>query len=209
MPRLWTHTIEKHREEVRDAILDAAARLALERGPLSITMSEIADTAGIGRATLYKYFSDIPTILNSWHEREIRRHLQHLRETIAKSQPTERLTAVLNAWAHITREIQRHTGTDLAAVLHQPGHSATARAELRGLIQDVLREAILDGTVRDDVPVGELADYCLHGLTAAGQMSSTASIRRLVDVTVAGLRPPQGQPGRETSGSPRSGSRRR
>ena len=53
MPKLWTETIEAHRREVRDAILDAAASLVGEHGLLSVTMSQVAELTGIGRATLY------------------------------------------------------------------------------------------------------------------------------------------------------------
>ncbi|MBA2423836.1 MAG: TetR/AcrR family transcriptional regulator, partial [Actinobacteria bacterium] len=42
---------------------------------------------------------------------------------------------------------------------------------------------------RDDVSPDELASYCLHALSAAGGLSSRAAVRRLVTVTLAGLRP--------------------
>src|SRR5687767_4338176 len=58
VPKLWNETIEAHRREVRDAILDTAAALLDEHGLRSVTMSQIAEQTGIGRATLYKYFSD-------------------------------------------------------------------------------------------------------------------------------------------------------
>src|SRR5918999_351653 len=45
MPKLWTDTIEAHRREVRDAILDTAAALVDERGLLAVTMSQIAEVA--------------------------------------------------------------------------------------------------------------------------------------------------------------------
>ncbi len=35
----------------------------------------IAEEAGIGRATLYKYFSDAEVLLLAWHERQISAHL--------------------------------------------------------------------------------------------------------------------------------------
>jgi hypothetical protein len=47
-----------------------------------------------------------------------------------------------------------------------------------------------EGVVRDDVAPGELAAYCLHALAAAGGLSSEDAVRRLVRVTVDGLRPP-------------------
>ncbi len=42
-----------HRRAVRDATLHATAALVAEHGLLSVTMSQIAEATGIGRATLY------------------------------------------------------------------------------------------------------------------------------------------------------------
>ncbi len=78
VPKLWTDTVAEHRQAVREATLDAAARLVTERGLTSVTMSAIATEAGIGRATLYKYFPDVETILVAWHERQVSGHLEDL-----------------------------------------------------------------------------------------------------------------------------------
>ena len=58
--------------------MDVAWRLAEERGPLSLTMSEIAQAAAIGRATLYKYFADVESILVACHAQHVERHLDEL-----------------------------------------------------------------------------------------------------------------------------------
>jgi hypothetical protein len=50
VPRLWTQTIETHRREVRDAVVDTTAALVAEHGLLSVRMSQIAEATGIGRA---------------------------------------------------------------------------------------------------------------------------------------------------------------
>ena len=63
VPRLWNETIEGHRREVSDAIMDSTAALVTEHGLRSVTMSQIAEKTGIGRATLYKYFPRVETIL--------------------------------------------------------------------------------------------------------------------------------------------------
>src|SRR5574341_922652 len=55
VPRLWTETIEAHRHAVHEALLDTTAALVAQHGLHAVTMSQIADAAGIGRATLYKY----------------------------------------------------------------------------------------------------------------------------------------------------------
>lgn len=57
------------------------------------------------------------------------------------------------------------------------------------MIRDLLTEAAVTGGVRDDVAPEELASYCLHALTAASSLPSEAAVRRLVTVTLDGLRP--------------------
>ena len=91
MPKLWTDSIEAHRRAVADAILDTTAALVAEHGITAVSMSSVADRAGIGRATLYKYFSDVEQILSAWHERQVGVHLARLAELRNQSSaPPER-----------------------------------------------------------------------------------------------------------------------
>ncbi len=187
MPKLWNETIEAHRREVRHAILDTTAALVAEHGVLSVTMSQIAEETGIGRATLYKYFSGVEAILVAWHERQVAGHFEHLAEVGGQTGDAgERLDAVLEAYALIAYE---YHGTELAALLHRGEHVARAQRQLSDLIRDLLTEAAATGDVRDDVAPDELASYCLHALTAASSLPSKAAVRRLVTVTLAGLHP--------------------
>ncbi|MGH2488966.1 MAG: TetR/AcrR family transcriptional regulator [Candidatus Limnocylindria bacterium] len=193
MPKLWTDTIEAHRREVRDAIMDAAAALVEEHGLRSVTMSQIAQATGIGRATLYKYFADVDAILLAWHERQISAHLAQL--AAARDQagsPGERLEAVLEAYALIASESHGHADTELAAFLHRPEPVAQAERQLREMVRDLLIEAAHAGDIRTDVSPHDLTSYCLHALAAARGMRSKAAVRRLVAVTLAGLRPARG-----------------
>ncbi|MCX5302722.1 TetR/AcrR family transcriptional regulator [Streptomyces sp. NBC_00160] len=192
MPKLWNETIEAHRNAVRDAALDATAALVAEHGLLSVTMSRIAQETGVGRATLYKYFPDVESILAAWHERQVTGHLEHL--TAVRDQAGsagERLEAVLEAYALMSYERRRHGdhGTEVGALLHQGEHIAQAHQQLRGLVRDLLSGAAEAGALRVDVAPAELADYCLHALGAAGALPSKAAVRRLVAVTLDGLRP--------------------
>jgi AcrR family transcriptional regulator len=188
MPKLWSATIEAHRREVRDAVLETTAALVSEQGLRSVTMTQIAEEAGIGRATLYKYFTDVEAILFAWHERQIARHLEYLVEVRDQADAGRQLEAVLEAYALIGHEFHNN---ELAAFLHRGQHVARARQHLYGLIRDLLIEANETGNLRDDVAPGELASYCLHALSAAGSLSSKAAVRRLVMVTLSGLRPPR------------------
>jgi AcrR family transcriptional regulator len=191
VPRLWNETIGEHRRAVHDATLDAFAALIAEHGLASVTMSQIAGAAGIGRATLYKYFPDIESVLVAWHERQIARHLHLLEQARdAADGPAARLEAVLTAFAQIQHQ---HQGTDLpVALLHRREHVTAARHQLHALVADLITECAEAGDIRPEVPPAELAGYCLHALGAASSLPSQAAVRRLVAVTLAGLRPPPG-----------------
>ncbi len=187
MPKLWKETIEAHRQEVRDAILDTAATLVSEKGLRSVTMAQIAGATGVGRATLYKYFSGVEAILEAWHQRHVTRHLDHLGAIQREARPArDRLEEVLETYALIGYE---HHGNELAALVHQGEHVARARQHLKKLVQDLLTEAAMNGVVRDDVAAEELAGYCLHALGAADNLPSKAAVHRLVAVILTGLEP--------------------
>jgi AcrR family transcriptional regulator len=188
VPKLWNETVEAHRREVRDAILDTTAALVAKHGLLAVTMSRIAEETGIGRATLYKYFPDVEAILLAWHERQITGHLEYLADVADQAADArQRLEAVLDAYALIAHESRGRHNTDLAAFLHRDEHVGHARLQVHNLIRGLLTDGAATGDFRDDIAPGELATYCLHALTAASSLPSKAAVRRLVTVTLAGL----------------------
>lgn len=137
--------------------------------------------------TLYKYYPDVEAILFAWHESQVNGHLAQLSGVRDQAGEADgRLEAVLEAYALISHE--RH-GAELVALLHQGEHMVRAQQQLSNLIRDLLIEGVESGDIRDDVAPDELASYCLHALTAASNLPPKAAVRRLVTVTLAGLRP--------------------
>jgi AcrR family transcriptional regulator len=194
VPKLWTETIDAHRAAVRDAALDAMAALVAERGLVALTMSQIAEQAGIGRATLYKYFPDAQAVLTAWHERQITAHLDQLTAAADPAAPAlARLEAALQTYAHIQHRSARHGG-ELAALLHRSEHVEHTRQRLRDFVHDLIAEAARDGDVRNDVAPDELAGYCLHALTAAAAVTNQDAVHRLVTVALTGLGAPRRRP---------------
>lgn len=192
MPKLWTDTLEAHRREVRDAIVDTTAALISEHGLRSVTMSQIAEETGIGRATLYRYFPAVDEILQTWHERHVTAHLEHLGEVRDRAgSPGERLEAVVRAYATITQHRpQGDHDPELAAFLqrvHRGEHATGAQQQLRDLFRDLLVDAAAAGDVRSDVSADELTTYCLHALGAARHLPSDDAVNRLVDVVLDGI----------------------
>lgn len=185
MPKLWSRTIETHRHDVRQVLLDTTAALVAEQGLRGVTMSQIAERAGIGRATLYKYFPDVESILVAWHERQISEHLKvlvHTRDTAPT--PTASLRAVLEAYALISHE--RH-GSDISELLHRGEHVTHAHQHFHAFVRDLITNAIKEGSVRTDTSADELATFCIHAITASTDLRTKTAVRRLVTLILSGL----------------------
>jgi AcrR family transcriptional regulator len=189
MPKLWDDTIATHRHAVQDAVLDAAAALIGRTGLGGASMAAIAAAAGIGRATLYKYYPDLDAILAAWHQREVSRHLVQLR-AIEAATAAARLAAVLGAYAHMLSHTRGHYDTAVAARLHRSSGVVEAESELVRLVAERIGAARSEGAVRDDVADTELAAFAVSALGAAGGMQDPPAVERLVALTVGALSSP-------------------
>lgn len=188
MPKLWSETIETHRDAVRDSIVRAALELVNKRGLLSASMTDIAAAAGIGRATLYKYFPSVEAILDAWHNDQIDHHLQMLKSIAVGTPSADRLGAVLEAYAQMIHATRHHHSVELAALLHRDAKVGSARRHLRDLLSRIVSADIAAGAVRSDLSASEIADYCIAALAAAGELRSPVSVGPLVETILMGLR---------------------
>lgn len=209
MPKLWATTIETHRQEVRTAVVEAAGRLVEERGPTGVTMSAIAELAGIGRATLYKYFPDVDAILAAWHDDHVAAQVERLSTVAAEpGTPTDRLRRVLTAYAESRRRPGRpdHAdAVDLVASLQARTDVHDASDKLRRLVAGLVEAAAEAGDLRDDVPPGELAGFALAALsgTRHGHGDGAAAAARLVSLTFDALAPAAARAPRPVRDTPR------
>jgi AcrR family transcriptional regulator len=184
MPKIWSDTIDSHRRQVSDAVLDATAQLVAEQGPMSVTMSAIAERAGIGRATLYKYFPDVESILVAWHRRDFSSHLERLRTL------TDADSVTLDDIAAFVRAQRQHHGPETRA--EAVGALAQSVADL-GTLNGAVRNEIIDALtkflqglaqrheVRDDQPAEVLARWLFHAIHATADIDDGAVAQLLVD----------------------------
>lgn len=79
------HRTRLAREERREQIVDAAAKVFSGRDPAEVTFEEIADAAGVSRALVYNYFGDRHGLLEAVYLRNVailrRRVVEALRVT--------------------------------------------------------------------------------------------------------------------------------
>lgn len=189
MPKLWESTIDAHRRAVYDAILDAAWSLVEQRGPMALRMSEIATTAGIGRATLYKYFPDVEAILVAHHARHVDLHLERLREAGGGPDavaPDVRVRAVLTEYARICFHRGGHR-QDLLALLHRGTDAHSAIDQVRAIVGDAIAGAAAAGAVRTDVAPRQLAIWSVAAVATAEDAGDQDDLATIVDLTMDGL----------------------
>jgi TetR/AcrR family transcriptional regulator, mexCD-oprJ operon repressor len=140
------------KDHIRQSILDAAATLLSSQGDSAI-MSELADAAGVGRATLYRYFSTREELMTALAHAAIddistrlgAADLEHVPvpEAIARI-----LRAILAGGAKFEFIRAQHEFIDKEDVDRRIGEP----------IRAVIRRGMQDGTLRSDVPLEVLSN---------------------------------------------------
>lgn len=115
---------ERHRQMVRDEILDSAQTLVAQKGYAAVSMDELAAQAGISKPTLYSYFTTKEELVVESILRDMRRllatfeeagqqgqspleHLELLLKTIVELQIRDQ-TMGLHPWAPELMHMVRH-----------------------------------------------------------------------------------------------------
>ena len=94
MPKITASTLVEQRTWRRSQLLDAAAGLALENGPTSVTVSAVAARAGLSRTSFYEYFSSSSEIVAELITDELNAFTNYLTEKVATaSTPDEAITS--------------------------------------------------------------------------------------------------------------------
>jgi AcrR family transcriptional regulator len=76
MPRIQAATVKEHRAAQRQHLLEAAREILAESGQACLTFGELAERAGLGRSSIYDYFSTRDELLvalmdeafDAWYE---------------------------------------------------------------------------------------------------------------------------------------------
>jgi AcrR family transcriptional regulator len=77
------------KEQRRQALLDAAEALFLEHPDRMANVSEVAETAGLGKGTVYLYFPSKEEMLLALHERHVTHFFEELMKKLAEPGPLD------------------------------------------------------------------------------------------------------------------------
>lgn len=167
------------RDRTRTAIIDSAAAVFAERGEAA-SMEEIATAAGIGRATLYRYFSNREELLRAMAEASVQELAARIEHAHLEAIPFE------EGLARLARAIIA-TGSKYAALNGDTAKHSAAYPEFDSRVLEpiraLFRRAIAGGSVRDDLPSDVLIDL-FSGLIT-GALDATVSGRHSIEEAAA------------------------
>jgi AcrR family transcriptional regulator len=171
-----------------DKILAAAQRLLFQHGYRKVTMSDIAEAAGISRPTLYAEFPNKDAVLTALVER-------HLAEVVAKTAVElpraktlkARLSLILDIWVLEPfssgagtaggQELMENIGTYVPEAIN------ATYAELERQLAAVLEPAIKGKRSPSARDLAKLLALAAKGLKASS--ANVAELRRMLDGLVA------------------------
>jgi AcrR family transcriptional regulator len=163
------------------AIIDSAATILAERGDAA-SMEEIAITAGIGRATLYRYFPSREGLLSAMAAASVQELAARIEEAGLEAVPFEEGVARLARAIVATGSKYIALSADSAAYSHAyPDFDVRVTEPIRALF----RRAHVDGSLRDDLPTDVLVEM-FSGLLK-GALDSAVSGSRGIEETAAAV----------------------
>jgi AcrR family transcriptional regulator len=174
----------------RQRVLDAASELFRERDPRTVTMEDIAAAASVGKATLYRRYSDrtaVATALLDEHERELQERILHGPPPLGPGAPaSERLAAFLAALVRFNEDhghLQAAVETEAQRL--RAGAYAAWRTHVVALLEEAgvggrrVRQALADAVLGAVAPEvhryqREVQELGVRKITAAAEALASA-----------------------------------
>ena len=179
VPQIWADNLEQHKADVRAAVMATAAELASSGGVRDLTMSQIAQQAGISRATLYTYFSNVDEILRSWHRSLIDQHLTAIEHATHHADPKARLAAACESHIDV---LATHQANTTLQHHHTDADTLAGLQRLHQVFEQLVAAALPTKIERNGLTTNDYTHYLLAALEAAPRLRNRTAQRRLVDL---------------------------
>lgn len=198
MPPSWADAREEHRRRLRRHIVRTAMELVGERGVAGTSMSQLAERAGVSRATLYNYVPDLEHALLAYVSDEVERFHRELVDNLAESSdPIDRLRVYVRSQLDYFASQEHRVGVEH---LERSGLSPKivdavhARVDiLRDVLAEVLRTARDAGELRTEIDI-DLQVELIHGLLGTArewmlrqERSPAEATHDILDLLLRGL----------------------
>ncbi|MEU1900170.1 TetR/AcrR family transcriptional regulator [Nocardiopsis dassonvillei] len=148
MPKITAPTIAAHRARTRDRIMDAVDELIRTQGIDRISMTDVANSAGITRTALYNYFPDKPALLLAFTEQVNSAFVERYRRELPSGvSAARRLSAFVRLQLEGMMAHPHPPAAELGASLGPDAYQALAAhvAPMQRLLTEILEEGTAAG----------------------------------------------------------------
>lgn len=176
----------------QEQILDALQALLENKNIQNISVSEIAQTAGIGKGSIYYYFPSKDSIVDALVERNYEKPLETAKNLARQTDisPFTRMAMIFQACRNSSSEFlksQDHSdsSTQTRIYIHQKyvNHIIT---ELKPVLAEIIRQGIQGGEIHFEDPES-LAEIVLIVLTVKMDNTLLPSSREEIENTISAL----------------------
>lgn len=175
----------------REQLLEAA-KSAFNSVGADVPLEEIARRAGLGIGTLYRHFPTRDALMAAVYRREVEQLSASAEALLAAKPPAE----ALKAWLHVLVDYMATKRVIAPALQASPGEGSAAYASAGPAIAEAMNRlaaaAVRSGDIRADIGPGDLYRMLIGVSHGYDQPDWEPSARRLIDVLIAGLKPPAG-----------------
>jgi AcrR family transcriptional regulator len=174
----------------RERILEVA-REAFARYGANTSLDDITKEAGVGAGTLYRHFPARDALIEAVYRSEVEKLAAAERRFAETMPPIEALRAWMLLFVDYI-ETKQIIAPALNTFVGGPAKLYEgSRAQVQGAIDALVKRAIKSGDIRKDLDPFDL----LRALIGVSNVASTPdwqqSAKRLVDILIAGSRPPR------------------
>ena len=174
-------------------ILDALQKILLRKNIQSVSVSEIALEAGIGKGSVYYYFPSKDAIYEALIERNYEKPLETARNLADQTgiSPFTRMAMLFQACRYSSAEfLQEESSSDLSSVqekayIHQKYLTHLIQA-LKPQLARIIRQGIEGGEIHFEQP-DALAEIVLIVLSVKLENTLVPSSREEIESTIGGL----------------------
>ena len=172
MPKIIGESLASHRELTRARLFEALGSLMGEQSFESITMSQIAERAGVGRTAVYNHFADKEVLLLAYM-REVTGEFARVLTQRLEAEPDPLMRLRIYIRSHLQMIGRYHVKAGMGLRRHMSGQGASHLHDHAGVVGEVLigilDEAMERGLIAQQNTLG--AVHLIHA-TLQGQRLS-------------------------------------
>lgn len=181
MPKIIGESLASHRELTRARLFEALGSLMGEQSFESITMSQIAEGAGVGRTAVYNHFADKEVLLLAYM-REVTSEFARVLKQRLEAEPDPLMRLRIYIRSHLQMIGRYHVKAGMGLRRQMSGQGASHLHDHAGLVGEVLI-----GILDEAMECGQIAEQ------------NTLGAVHLIHATLQGQRLPKDPEHRESA----------